>query len=61
MEEFGQPRYIWDVEHAVIASASSNLAILTIYKDKGMIARIVQSNEKNIINLKNENKSNNRS
>lgn len=29
MEESGQPRYIWDVEHAVIASASSNLAILT--------------------------------
>ena len=30
MEESGQPRVIWDHEHAVMASASSNLAIQTI-------------------------------
>lgn len=30
MEESGQPRVIWDHEHAVMASASSNLATQTI-------------------------------
>lgn len=29
MEESGQPRVIWDHEHAVMASASSNLATQT--------------------------------
>ena len=29
MEESGQPRWFWEPEHAVVASVSSNLTILT--------------------------------
>lgn len=33
MEESGQPRWFWEPEQAVMAGASSNLAIQTTFKN----------------------------
>lgn len=35
MEESGQPRWFWEPEQAVMAGASSNLAIQTTFKNIG--------------------------